>query len=77
MGFLEHLLSFIKTPEVYVVGNKGANITNHVDLSGIYSIRDIVYVFQEVIVNPPGLLTLGSNWRLSIGIIVFGAIIIW
>lgn len=76
MCFLEHLLSFLKTSEVCVVGNKGANITNHVDLSGIYSIRDIVYVFQEVIVNPLGLLTLGSNWRLSIGFIVFGAMMI-
>ena len=43
------------------VGNKGINITNYVDLSGIYPIQDVVYVFGEIIINPPGLFIFSTN----------------
>ena len=47
------------------------NIMNYVDLSGIYPIRDAAYVFGETIINPPGLLFLGSNGRSSSSFIAF------
>lgn len=43
--------------------NKGVNISNYVDVSGIYDIYDVAYVFCELIINPPGLWILGSIWR--------------
>lgn len=60
-GLLEYLLCFLKTPEVRGVGNKGANIMNYVALSVIYQIWDLVNVFCELIVNPPGLYILGTK----------------
>lgn len=53
------------------VGNNGVNIMNYVDLSGIYRIRDVVYVFCEITVNPLGLLIFGSNWRSSFSFVAF------
>ena len=59
------------------VGNKGVNIMNYVDLSGIYPIRDIAYVFWAIVVNPPGLLILNSNWRSSISFVAFREVEGW
>ena len=36
---------------------------NYVDLSRIYPVRDVAYVFCEGNVNPLGLFILDSNWR--------------
>ena len=44
------------------VGNKGVNILNYVDLSGIYQIWDVVWVFEDRIVIPPGLSILATVW---------------
>ena len=44
---------------------------NYVDLSGIYQVQSVAYVFRERIVIPPGLLILGSNWRLPSSLIAF------
>lgn len=54
-ALLDSLMWFSKTSKVCGVGNKGANIMNYVDLSGIYQIWDLVYFFCEIIANPPGL----------------------
>ena len=68
---LEHLLLFLKSPEVCGFGNKGMNLMNYVALSGIYRIRDEAYVFGEIIVNPPGLSILSSNWSSSWSLVSF------
>lgn len=52
-------------------GNKGVNIMNFVDLSGIYQVSSVAYVFCERIVIPPGVLILDSNWRLPSSLIAF------
>ena len=44
---------------------------NYVDLSGIYRIWDVVYVFCEITVNPPSLLILSSNRRSSFSFVAF------
>ena len=50
---------------------------NYVDPSGIYPIRNVVYVFWEVIVNPPGLLILGSDQRSSPSLVDFNEVGGW
>lgn len=47
------------------VEKKGVNIRDYVSFSGIYQVRGVANVFCEIMVNPPGLLILGSNWRSS------------
>lgn len=47
------------------------NIMDYVDLSGIYQVPGVVYVFWEKIVNPPGKLILGSDRRLPSSIMAF------
>lgn len=52
-GLLDDLLWFLKPQEGCGVQNKDVNIKNYADLSGIYPIRNIAYVFWEIVVNPP------------------------
>ena len=44
---------------------------NYVDLSGIYPIQNIAYVFWVMLVNPPSIWILDSNWRSSMNFIAF------
>ena len=59
------------------IGKKGVNIVNYVSFSRIYQIRGVVTVFCDIMVNPPGLLILGSNWRPSSSFIAFGEVGGW
>lgn len=47
------------------------NIMDYVDLSGIYEVSGVVYVFWENTFIPPGLLILGSDRRLPSSIMAF------
>lgn len=76
-GLLYDLLWFLKPQEVCSVENKGVNIRNYVDLSGIYPIRNIAYVFWAILVNPPSLWVLDSNWSLTMNFKAFREIEGW
>ena len=47
------------------------NIMDDVDLSGIYKVLGVVYVFWEKIFIPPSILILGSDRRWPSSIMVF------
>lgn len=50
---------------------------DYVDFSGIYQLRSVENVYCEIIVNPPGLLILGSEWRSSLSFIAIGEVGGW
>ena len=50
---------------------------NYVDLSGIYPIQIIAYVFLVMLVNPPSIWILDSNWRSSMNFIAFREVEGW
>lgn len=49
----------------------------YVDLSGIYQIWNVAYVFWETILNAPSIIILGNNWRFYLSFIAFGVVEGW
>lgn len=52
--------------------NKGINIRNCVDFSGIYPIQDVAHDLCEENINPPGFRVSNSNWKSSLSFNEFG-----